>query len=179
MQPDLKIIIFTSALISDTTDNSVWTVSALDILIPAVRQVMLNSQPLPSLMLPKKSESLIGDYYLGASVTFSKDGMYLSFCNQGGNNCLNITSFNENATGGAKGMVRANDDEILYPTKVHSTNNIACRWFDDGPDSEILYFVFKAEENDTSIHKLTKKQNVQNSMATGLIFMGERLNRIS
>jgi hypothetical protein len=38
--PKLKVGIFVSALISDVVDGSVWTASALDILLPAFENLL-------------------------------------------------------------------------------------------------------------------------------------------
>ena len=117
---ELKLGIFTSALISDTESNSVWTIEALNILAPAVDQALTRLQP--SAKLPTNYAMYVGKYYDG-SVTIAVQKEQLIFTSSAGE--LNLIEVPEM-------------DNML---RVQNLNDIGCRWLDDGTNNEIVSFV--------------------------------------
>ena len=117
---ELKLGIFTSALISDTESNSVWTIEALNILAPAVDQALTRLQP--SAKLPTNYAMYVGKYYDG-SVTIAVQKEQLIFTSSAGD--LNLIEVPEM-------------DNML---RVQNLNDIGCRWLDDGTNNEIVSFV--------------------------------------
>ena len=61
---DLHLGVFTSALVTDVVDKTVWTIPALAILAPAVRQAMTDLQPGPR--LPENASFYVGAYFDGS-----------------------------------------------------------------------------------------------------------------
>ena len=57
---DMKVGIFTSCLVSDASEHSVWTVPALAVLVPAVEAALWRLQPAPT--LPPSAEEYVGTY---------------------------------------------------------------------------------------------------------------------
>ena len=118
---DLKLGVFTSALVSDVDEHSVWTIPALDILVPAVMAAAWSFVEKPP--LPSKYSDLVGDYYDGVAVAVQDDVLVLS----GLGELMNLTA------------IEGIDSSLaLRATVMNSTDG--CRWLDDGTDLEIAYF---------------------------------------
>eukprot|EP00658_Telonema_sp_P-2_P043883 TRINITY_DN31759_c0_g1_i1.p1 TRINITY_DN31759_c0_g1~~TRINITY_DN31759_c0_g1_i1.p1 ORF type:complete len:168 (-),score=14.16 TRINITY_DN31759_c0_g1_i1:117-620(-) len=118
----LKLGVFTSALVSEVAEKSVWTVPAMDILVPAVQRAAWMLAPGPS--LPSGHSEMVGDYAFGTRVWAQGGG--LRFVASSGV-VLNLTS-----------MEGVDPSAALRGHLVNSTEG--CRWLDDGPDLEIVYF---------------------------------------
>ena len=118
----LRLGIFTSALVSDVPEKSVWTIPALDIVAPAVRAALWRLQPPRA--LPTGWERLVGRYYTPSDpVVVRADGAALLLTH--GADVLNLTL---TAIGG---VLRA------HPASAPA-DQAGCRWLDDGTDEECV-----------------------------------------
>lgn len=117
---DLKLGIFTSALITDTSSNSVWTIDALEILAPAFDAALTRLQPIR--VLPDNYALYVGKYFDG-SVTVAVNGSRLLF------------------TSGAGVLALTDVKGLNYILRAHNEDEIGCRWLDDGSNLELVTFV--------------------------------------
>jgi len=126
--PELKLGIFVSALVSDVEDENVWTIAALDILIPLFKSALWRLAPVPT--LPANYTALVGKYaisdgYYDTSVTVEVVGGQLIMNEGGGPNDILALS------------VVDGFENVLRVHIVNSTES--CMWLDNG-DQEFAYF---------------------------------------
>jgi CubicO group peptidase (beta-lactamase class C family) len=126
---DLKLGIFTSALISDVESNSVWTIDALNILTPAIDKALRRLEPKPS--LPDNYAMYVGKYYDGSVTVEINDNNQLIFNSSAGS--LNLIDL---------------VPPLKYALRVQNMNEMGCRWLDDGTNNEIVSFIV---ENSTAV----------------------------
>lgn len=127
----LKLGIFTSALVSDVDDHTVWTVPALEILVPAVLTALWRLKPPTP---PPTADDLraVGSYYDG-SVKVGVEGGALLLRLGDGASPLNLT------------RVPLKDPKSLAFRAAPTASTEACRQLDDGQDQEIAYFSAPSE----------------------------------
>ena len=131
---ELKLGIFTSALISDTDELSVWTIPSLDLLIPAVSAADWANKPPPAaLPAASKLKQMIGGYYKPGTVTIALDASnkFLIFSEGASQPSMNLTAIDGIA------MTQAMRAQPI-------TTKQGCRWLDDGSDLEILSWQWNA-----------------------------------
>ena len=149
--PALGIGVFAAALRTTTPDVTVDTVPALSALAPALVAVLQDREPRRR-PPPARAASLVGTYYLNTTVRFEDLELVVSV---EGAAALTLSPFVEADVSAG--------DERWYPVRAHKRGvRKSCRWLDDGSDAEVVYFVFAADAAE----------------ASGLVFMGERLNRV-
>lgn len=126
----LKLGIFVSALVSDVASDSVWTLDALALLVPAVTRALWRLAP-PAAPPPEAS-LLVGTF--GRVVVALEDAALVMRLDPSAPP-LNLTRVDEAGGGGS-----SSSSELLAfrAMPVHSTAD--CRWLDDGADLEIAYF---------------------------------------
>ncbi len=137
---DLQLGVFTSALVTDVDEHTVWTVPVLKILGPAIKEAMQKLAPLPQ--LPPGYERYLGSYYDG-TVVVELVGSELVLRGLGyGNKSGPLVS----ATAGL--VLRAVDDAHPNLLRAHPSDldGIGCRWLDDGVDQELVQFYFDGQE---------------------------------
>lgn len=136
---------------------SVWTIPALDVLVPAVQAALWKLKPTPSVS-PKDVAALSGQYYDGSVSVGVEDGA-LVLRLSATSHALNLTRVadtkhrpSQHAAQHAAQHDHEHASQHAY--RVHPTNSSAgCRWLDDGQDDELAIFT------------------VQNGTATALAFM--------
>eukprot|EP00947_MAST-08B_sp_MAST-8B-sp1_P004846 g4846.t1 len=156
---DLKVGVFTSALVSDVAELSVWTVPAMDILVPAVRAALWALQAArPPPPLPSRHALMVGDYYEPntVSVRLGKAAappfaptLYLHTSPDPGD-VLNLTAvpgFDPNRI--LRAFPAANN---ASSTGASAGASAGCRWLDDGPAQELVAFDWT--EDGSAVHGL-------------------------
>jgi hypothetical protein len=129
----LKLGVFTSALVSDVDELSVWSIPSLDILIPAVTAASWKIAASHAPVLPSKSQAMVGDYYKPGTVSVTKRGAVLILSGVGSQD-MNLTA-----------IPGVDPNLALRAKPINST--AGCRWLDDGSDLEIAYFDWKADDS--------------------------------
>ena len=128
----LKLGVFVSALVTDVDEHSVWTVQALDLLVPAVSAAAWAAAAAAPAALPSKSDAMAGKYYDGSVVieaTGAAPREVLLF--EGVGETMNLTA-----------IPGVDPTVALRATVVNSTDG--CRWLDDGTNLELVYFDWDA-----------------------------------
>jgi len=127
--PDIKLGIFHVATVSDTTDESVWTIPALNILIPAFMEALTALQPKPT--LPPNWQSYTGIYLMSPPSSQYYEQIYVS------NSAMYLASLVDNRLVGPHLLtVEPGAENVL---RVHAPDE-ECRWLDDGTNLEFIYF---------------------------------------
>jgi hypothetical protein len=134
LAPALKLGVFISALEDDTTDDTVWTQTALEMLMPSVTAALWagpqNRPPPP----PSDATSYTGSYAGGVTVSLVPSpfvaGQQMLVTDGPGSPRLNMT--------------RATDADVdgmrVFRVRIADPSTTGCRWLDDGPDREFMYF---------------------------------------
>ena len=149
---ELRLGVFTSALVSDVDEDSVWTIPALEILAPAFEAALNRLQPSPQ--LPKNYQRMEGSYYDG-SVTIEADGQTLVF---------------KTSKDGARLQLKTDPTippDFLRAHDIDGLSTLGCRWKDDGTDQELVQFIM----GNGAGHKADEVVAIE--------FMGARYNRRS
>lgn len=132
MVPDLKLGVFTSVLEDDTSEQSVWTIPALDLLVPPLVQYLWAHQPVQP--LPTNYQLLLGTYSDNVTISVSKSSPpVLLLALQG--TVFNLTQVLAQGSP-VPSVLRAKDTSEPQP---------ACRWLQDGADEELVYFSFASQ----------------------------------
>ena len=145
---ELKLGVFTSALVTDVEESSVWTVPMMDVLVPALEAALWRLKP-PFSLPPKPTlDQLVGSYGGGEATVYAQAGALL--LRLGSADPLNLTAVVPPAgRGGAPPGVASpkapraaddddDDDYVFFVQPLNSTQG--CRWLDDGQDLEMAYF---------------------------------------
>ena len=150
---DLKLGVFTSALVTDVKSNSVWTIDALEILAPALDAALTRLRPLEK--LPKNTAMYVGTYYDG-SVKVYVNGTSLLFAS-------GVGPDGEYATMLKLVDINSNGEElhVLRALDIVGLGELGCRWLDDGDNQELVKFVLS-----------------DNGIVTAIEFMGEQFGKI-
>ena len=127
---DLRLGVFTSALITDVQDKTVWTLPILRILGPAVKAAILELQPKDG--LPPNHERFLGSYYDG-SVNVEVDPQDASRM---------ILMLGPHDTHLALSYEAALGPDAL---RARPLAPLDCRHLDDGTNLEIAYFIFNED----------------------------------
>ena len=156
---ELKVGVFTSALVTDVKSNSVWTIDALKILAPALDAALTRLIQEQKESLPKYAMMYVGKYY---------DGSVQIYVNESDNTLWFESGAGpdgESATILKLVEVKGANDQNLHVLRaldVAGVENLGCRWLDDGDHLEIVKFVLNEEEN----------------VVTAMQFMGEQFGKI-
>ena len=148
---ELRFGVFTSALITDVEDHTVWTLPALRILGPAVKAAMAELQPKQA--LPPAYERFLGSYYDG-SVNVEVDPQDASRL---------VLSLGPDATPLALSYEPSLGPDAL---RARPLAPLDCRHLDDGANLEIVYFSFEVGGG-----------TVMGTQASALEFMGGLYDR--
>ena len=151
----MKVGIFTSCLVSDASEHSVWTVPALAVLVPAVEAALWRLQPAPT--LPPSAEEYVGTYGpKDARVTVAIEGGNTLVADGLGGGKMNLTALAwPDAGDGAVGPPHTLRARPVPPVTT------GCRWLDDGSDLELVEF------------------EVSGGKAQALSFMGGKYGRVN
>ena len=124
---ELRLGVFSAALITDVEDHTVWTLPALRIIGPAVKAAMEDLQPKKS--LPQAYERFLGNYVDDVSVEVDPQD----------SSQLILLLGND-----AHPLALSEDLPLLGPNalKANPTAALDCRHLDDGSNLEIAYFSF-------------------------------------
>ena len=104
---------------SDVDEDSVWTIPALDILVPAIQKALWRLKAKAPPVVPG-AHDYVGRYFNGVNVTLEASVLYMQAPNS---TALNMTWV---------------DRDAFRVEAVASSQG--CRWLDDGADQEIVYF---------------------------------------
>ena len=118
--------VFTSALITDVDDPTVWTLPALRVLGPAVKKAIHSLQPRPTAGLPPNPDRFVGTYDNGVRIRLDPVKHLLI---ASGLDRSNLTLSYEPSLG----------FDNLRATPLSPQD---CRHLDDGANLEIVYFSF-------------------------------------
>ena len=174
--PELKLGVFVSALQSDVSDSSVWSLNLTAQLVPPLLALLrAHAQAAPPPPLPLRHAALVGEYGPAdelVTVSYSADGATLVADLHGSG--ANLTAFKiDDGAGGAGGASGGADDDaagvgdvvVLRALSLGGGQGRAgCRWLDDGIDQELLYFQFAAA-------------GAPGSAVQSLLFMGGKYDR--
>lgn len=146
----LKLGIFASALVSDVPSPTVWTLDALNILVPSVISALRRLQPTPA--LPRDASLLVGRYCGGRMSVAIEGGTALVLRIGASGKPLELSDGVEGivATDATNDGKRTTSIRALRAHPVRVTED--CRHLDDGSDLEIAYFTQAAPDaNATSV----------------------------
>ena len=157
----------------------------------------------PPLPMPAKAAQLVGEYYLNATVWIQSSSSSSSPNTNTNNNTPSPSPLLSSPPSSASSMLLARvfgatyrltplsaageAESSFYPVRVHSYPaavglDAECRWLDDGSDTEIMYFDLGGKESKGSNKSGGSKDGgaaaAATAAATGLTFMGSKLNRV-
>lgn len=130
--PELGLGIFVSAFRSDVTpfdtSDSVWTIPALQTLIPPITAALQAAQPAP--VLPADYKTYVGTYGpVDQEIKIDVDQAQTALVGVFLNATMNLTEYPHGSA----------TQKILRVT-LPSPGTTACRWLDDGDNGELAYF---------------------------------------
>lgn len=127
---ELKLGIFVSALQSDVSEDTVWAIPAIDLLSPAVLEILNERQP--TYTLPEHYKQFVGSYHFNSSIFVGPSGVLegIIFGQH-----LNFTEVMDTSVNPPVPIGIGLRAEPIGPG-----SNPGCRWLDDGSDLEIIYF---------------------------------------
>jgi len=152
--PKIKLGLFQVATIATVSDTTLWTLPALDILIPAFLQALNATQHNPP--LPPNWQTYTGVYEIVPSTM----GMVLEIYVENKNMYL---AYLVNSTR-VGAMLLTTQDGFDTVMRIHAPPDV-CRWLDDGPNLEFVYFSWNEDKSQVveflvmeNLFRFTKKR---------------------
>ena len=148
--PPYKLGVFVSVQLSDVDDSSVYTDTIVNLVLPALIQVIEPLQPPPT--LPPHPDVYVGTYEGDVHVTYNASAGIL---HSDGFGDLQL-SFITRSSGG-------NGVLDMFQVTVMDAYSESCRGLNDGADQEMMYFVMTLEQGQY--------------VPTAIMFMGSTVNK--